>query len=405
MKTSDFDYNLPPELIAQTPIEPRDHSRLLVVNRADSSLTHRKFYEITGYLRSGDVMVFNNSRVIRARLFGTRLENGKPVEILLLRRLSTAGDWEALLHSKKRVEVGMKVRIEGNPDLTRVGDSAASLKEKLAGPGNDENRCLAEVRELRESSIRVVHFSDESILPRVGHVPLPPYIHEPLADPERYQTVYADREGSVAAPTAGLHFTPALLEKIRAIGVQCLFVTLHVGLNTFRPVRTEDILQHPIFPEYGVVDESTARAINLAKAEGRRVICVGTTSVRLVESAARTSMDKSSLRAPAFSRPLFLASPVHPKQSREHKPGSVANLDTGLPQIVKPFSGWANEFIYPGYQFRVMDALVTNFHLPKSTLLMLVSALAGKELVFKAYHEAIEQRYRFYSFGDAMLVL
>jgi S-adenosylmethionine:tRNA ribosyltransferase-isomerase len=338
LRTSDFSYDLPRELIAQTPIEPRDHSRLLVVNRANGSLTHRRFYDLPDYLKPGDVMVFNNSRVIRARLFGKRMDTGHQIEILLLQRTSVPQTWETLIRAKK-VAAGLQIEMEGNSS-TR-----------------------AEVLELKESGIRVVRFSDESVLPVIGKVPLPPYIHAPLSDPERYQTVYADKEGSVAAPTAGLHFTPALLEKIRNRGVQCLFVTLHVGLNTFRPVREEDPLKHPIFPEYGVVEESVAEQINLAKAEGRRVVCVGTTSVRLIESAA------------------------------------------SIPGKIEPFEGWANEFIFPGYRFKIMDTLITNFHLPKSTLLMLVSAFAGKELILQAYQEAIEQRYRFYSFGDAMLIL
>jgi S-adenosylmethionine:tRNA ribosyltransferase-isomerase len=340
LKTSDFDYNLPQELIAQTPLEPRDSSRLLAVNRSDGALSHHRFFELPDFLKAGDVLVFNNSRVIRARLFGTRTDKGKRIEILLLRRLEP-GLWEALIGSRQRVRAGLKIEIEGEPKVE------------------------AEVIELGESGIRVVRFSDESKLPELGKVPLPPYIHAPLADPERYQTVYSDKEGSVAAPTAGLHFTPALLDKIKAKGIKCLFVTLHVGLNTFRPVQVENVLEHPIFPEYGVVDEGVAAEINLAKKEGRRVICVGTTSVRLVESAAR-----------------------------------VAEGD-GL----KPFEGWANQFIYPGYEFKIVDAMLTNFHLPKSTLLMLVSAIAGKDLIFKAYREAIEQRYRFYSFGDAMLII
>lgn len=340
LKTSDYDYVLPQELIAQTPLEPRDHSRLLVVNRADGSLSHHKFYDLPDFLKAGDVLVFNNSRVIRARLFGTRTDTGQRIEILLLRRLEPH-IWEALIGSKKRVTPGMQIEMEGNPDIK------------------------AEVLALRESGIRVVRFSDESVLPQLGKVPLPPYIHEPLADPERYQTVYAEKEGSVAAPTAGLHFTPELLEKIKGKGVHCLFVTLHVGLNTFRPVHMEDALKHPIFPEYGVISEEVAGQINEAKAGGRRVICVGTTSVRLVESAAHA----------------------------------------GSGNLLKPWDGWVNDFIYPGYRFKIMDAMLTNFHLPRSSLLMLVSAFARKGLIFKAYREAIEQRYRFYSFGDAMFIV
>jgi S-adenosylmethionine:tRNA ribosyltransferase-isomerase len=340
LKTSDYDYVLPPELIAQTPIERRDHSRLLIVDRADGSIRRRQFYDLTAFLKPGDVLVFNNSRVIRARLYANRLDNGKRIEILLLRRLES-GIWETLIGSKKKVTVGMQAEMEGNPEIK------------------------AEVTELAAAGVRIVRFSDESALPQLGQVPLPPYIHTPLADPERYQTVYAEKEGSVAAPTAGLHFTPELLGLIRDMGVHCLFVTLHVGLNTFRPVQTEDVLKHPIFPEYGVISAEIAARINLAKAENRRVICVGTTSVRLVESAAHAAGD----------RPL------------------------------QAWDGWVNDFIYPGYRFKVMDSLITNFHLPKSTLLMLVSAFAGKDLIFKAYREAIEQKYRFYSFGDAMLII
>lgn len=340
LKTGDYDYHLPQELIAQTPIELRDHSRLLVTDRATGSLAHRHFTDLPDYLRAGDVLVFNNSRVIRARLFAVRKDNGKRIEILLLRRLEI-NLWECLIGSKKRVETGLQAQMEGDQAVT------------------------AEVVELREAGIRIVRFSDETVLPKIGLVPLPPYIHMPLADPERYQTVYAEKEGSVAAPTAGLHFTPGLLEKLKNMGVRCLFVTLHVGLNTFRPVQVEDITEHPIFPEYGVIGNPAAQEINSAKKEGRRVICVGTTSVRLVESAAHASADGT----------------------------------------LKDWDGWVNDFIYPGYSFKVMDAMITNFHLPKSTLLMLVSALAGRELVFKAYQEAIAQKYRFYSFGDAMLIL
>ena len=340
LKTSDFNYDLPPELIAQTPIEPRDHSRLLVVNRRDATINHRRFFDLPEYLRDGDVLIFNNSRVIRARLFAKRLDNHKSIEILLLRRLEP-NIWETLIGSKKRVGVGMLAEMEGSPQVS------------------------AEVVELRQAGVRVVRFSDESVLPQIGKVPLPPYIHAPLVDPERYQTIYSSPEGSVAAPTAGLHFTPELLDKINAKGAHALFVTLHVGLNTFRPVQTEEISEHPIFPEYGVIAQAVADQINLARTENRRVICVGTTSVRLVESAAHA--------APG--------------------PG------------IRAWDGWVNDFIYPGYQFKVLDALVTNFHLPKSTLLMLVSSLTGKDLIFRAYREAIEQRYRFYSFGDAMLIV
>jgi S-adenosylmethionine:tRNA ribosyltransferase-isomerase len=338
MKTSDYDYYLPPELIAQTPIEPRDHSRLLVANRAKGSMEHRRFYDILDYLCEGDVMVFNESRVIPARLKGRREGSGGKAEILLLRR-KEPGVWEALVKPGRRLHTGAVIEI------------ASGVRAEITGEG--------------EKGERAVRFSDESGLMRAGEVPLPPYIHEPLADPERYQTVYARVTGSVAAPTAGLHFTPGLLEKIQSKGVRCLFTILHVGLDTFRPITEDDPRQHTIYREYGIVPEAAAGEINLARREKRRIIGVGTTTVRLLEQAA-------------------LASPAD-----------------GL----KSFEGWVELFILPGHRFRVVDAIVTNFHLPRSTLLMLVTAFGGKELIDKAYREAIAERYRFYSFGDAMLVI
>ena len=348
MKTSDFDYSLPSELIAQSPVEPRDHSRLMVLNRSGGSRENRRFFEIVNYLRDGDVLVFNDSRVIPARLSGRRVDTGGRVEILLLRRLNT-NVWEALVKQGKRIRIGTQV------DITN--DSAA---------GNPyEAKVSAKVIELKQGGIKVLGFSDETLLPGLGKVPLPPYIRIPLARPERYQTVYARVAGSVAAPTAGLHFTPELLGEIERKGIHCLFVTLHVGLDTFRPVREDDPLEHPIYREYGVVSQGVASELSKAKREGRRIICVGTTTVRIIEQVAQIS---SSLQ----------------------------------PQ---PFEGWVDLFILPGYQFRMVDAMLTNFHLPRSTLLMLVSAFAGKELISQAYREAIASHYRFYSFGDAMLVI
>ena len=346
MKTSDFDYPLPSELIAQTPVEPRDQSRLMVLDRSDGSIKHRRFFEIVEYLRTGDVLVFNNSRVIPARLNGRKVDSGGRVEVLLLRQLDN-GVWETLVKPGKRVSIGTRIEITND-----------SENEHGA-------RVLAEVTELKQDGIKVISFSNQKLLPELGKIPLPPYIHLPLANPERYQTVYASVAGSVAAPTAGLHFTPGLINKIREKGVQCLFVTLHVGLDTFRPVREDDPLKHPIYKEYGVLSQEVATQLCQAKAEGRRIICVGTTTVRIVEHAAQAS--KASL--------------------------------------LEPFEGWVNLFILPGYQFRVVDALITNFHLPRTTLMMLITAFAGKELINKAYEEAIRLRYRFYSFGDAMLVL
>jgi len=342
MKTSDFNYSLPPELIAQTPIEPRDQSRLMVLNRSDGSIKNHRFFEIVDYLQAGDVLVFNDSRVIPARLTGRKVDTGGRVEILLLRQVDTAV-WEALVKPGKRVSIGTKVEI-GSENKARV---------------------LAEVTGLGQDGIKVMRFSDETLLPQLGRVPLPPYIHTPLPDPERYQTVYARIPGSAAAPTAGLHFTPRLLNKIEKKGVSCLFVTLHVGLDTFRPVREDDPLKHPIHKEYGRLTQEVASQLSQAKMEGRRVICVGTTTVRLIEAVAQAS--KASLLA--------------------------------------PFEGWVSLFALPGYQFRMVDAFVTNFHLPRTTLLMLVCAFAGKDFIIRAYEEAIAQKYRFYSFGDAMLVL
>ncbi len=341
VKTSDFDYFLPPELIAQTPVEPRDQSRLMVVNRSDSSIKHHKFFEIARYLQAGDVLVLNNSRVIPARLSGRKVDSGGKVEILLLRRLDSRV-WEALVRPGKRVNIGTRVEIT-----------------------NHEAGVLAEVTGVGQGGIKVISFSDEALLPKLGKIPLPPYIHIPLTNPERYQAVYASVAGSVAAPTAGLHFTPELLSDIQQKGVRCLFVTLHVGLDTFQPVREDNPLEHPIYNEYGVLSQEVASQLSQAKAEGRRVICVGTTTVRIIEQAAQVSN----------------------------------------PPCLEPFEGWVSLFILPGYQFRIVDALITNFHLPRSTLLMLVTAFAGKNLISQAYEVAIAEKYRFYSFGDAMLII
>jgi S-adenosylmethionine:tRNA ribosyltransferase-isomerase len=338
MKTSDFDYHLPPELIAQTPVEPRDHSRLMVLNRSEGSIEHHHFFEIIDYLRAGDVLVFNDSRVIPARLSGKKLDTGGRVELLLLKRLDEAV-WEALVKPGKRVSVGARIEIEG-------GD-----------------RVQAEVIGRGEDGIKFIRFSDETLLLQLGRVPLPPYIHRPLTDPERYQTVYARVPGSVAAPTAGLHFTPGLLDKIGQKGIYCLFVTLHVGLDSFRPVTEDDPREHHIHREYGNLSPEVAHQLSRAKAEGRRVICVGTTTVRLVEAAAQAS------------------------------------------KALEPFDDWVSLFALPGYEFRIVDGIITNFHLPRSTLLMLVCAFAGRAFIDKAYQEAISQQYRFYSFGDAMLIL
>ncbi|MSQ13547.1 MAG: tRNA preQ1(34) S-adenosylmethionine ribosyltransferase-isomerase QueA [Dehalococcoidia bacterium] len=349
MLTSDFDYPLPHELIAQTPAEPRDHSRLLVLDRAGGAIRHRgHFYEVADELRPGDLLVLNDTRVLPARLYGVIAATNGKVELLLLRRTGP-GRWLCLGRPGRRLTPGARLLI------TRNG---LSLE--------------AEVEAVDQDGLRAVRFADEALLDRVGVAPLPPYIHAPLADPERYQTVYARSPGSAAAPTAGLHFTPELLQHLRGQGVQTATVTLHVGLDTFKPVDEEDPAQHRIHTEYWELGAGTADALNHARAEGRRVVAVGTTSVRVLEQAASLA---------------------------EQHPGA------GQPWRFTAASGWADLFILPGYRFRAVDALITNFHLPRSTLLMLVSAFAGRQLVLRAYQEAIAHRYRFYSFGDCMVIL
>ena len=339
MKTSDFMYDLPQRLIAQTPLERRDGSRLLVLDKTTGKTEHRHFYDLPEYLRPGDCMVLNDSRVIPARLIGAR-PTGGAVEVMLLKDL---GDkrWECLVRPGKKMRPGHQV-VFGDGELT------------------------GEVESVSEGGNRIVRFEYEGIfleiLERLGRMPLPPYIKEQLADPERYQTVYSKHPGSAAAPTAGLHFTPELLDKIRAMGVDVRFVTLHVGLGTFRPVKAEDIEDHEMHSEFCTVPAETAEAVNRAKAAGGRIVAVGTTSCRTLESF------------------------------------------TGEDGVLRADSGWTSIFIYPGYRFKCMDALVTNFHLPGSTLVMLVSALAGRENILAAYAEAVEREYRFFSFGDAMFI-
>ena len=374
MKTSDFDYHLPPELIAQTPIEPRDASRLLVVDRRLGALAHRSFADLLEYLRAGDLLVGNNSRVIPARLHGTKPTGGS-IEIFLVRPALTptppspepkrpvqerGESWECLVGGKG-LRPGVRVQVQ-HPSTT--GDITATI--------------LAET----ESGSRIVAFDPpvEEWLWDAGEVPLPPYIHQPLADSERYQTVYSRIEGSVASSTAGLHFTPEMLVALRERGVRLAFITLHIGLDTFRPVQAENIEEHRIHREWAELSAETARAINETKLAGGRVIAVGTTVVRTLESAAKIALGY---------RPCD-----------EIPEGAVCGWQT-----VAAFTGETDLFIRPGHVFRAVDAMVTNFHLPKSTLLMLVSAFAGKGLIDRAYAEAIRERYRFYSFGDAMLIL
>lgn len=339
-KTKDFYYDLPEELIAQTPLEKRDTSRLMVLDRETGEVTHKHFYDILDYLKPGDCLVMNDSRVLPARLLGHR-PTGGAVEVLLLRDL---GDkcWECLCKPGRKMQVGSEV-IFGNGELT------------------------ATVKAVQEDGNRVVEFRYEGIflevLERLGKMPLPPYIKAELADQERYQTVYSREVGSAAAPTAGLHWTKELLEKARAKGVKTAFVTLHVGLGTFRPVKAENILEHHMHAELCMMSGETAAILNETKAAGGRVICVGTTSCRTLESLAKED----------------------------------GTFEAG--------SKWTEIFIYPGYTFKAMDGLITNFHLPESTLVMLVSAFAGREHVLRAYEQAVAERYRFFSFGDAMCIL
>ena len=375
MKTTEFDYTLPPELIAQTPIEPRDASRLMVLHRSTGKIAHRTFHDILEFLHPGDLLVGNNSRTIPARLHGVK-PTGGTVEIFLLRPHLTplppspepilpvqerGGErWECLVGGKGlRPGVTVQVQSEG-----RNGAITATI--------------LAET----ESGGRLVGFDPpvKEWLWDTGEVPLPPYIHTPLADPERYQTVYSRIEGSVASSTAGLHFTPELMLALRERGVNLAFVTLHIGLDTFRPVQVEEIEQHQIHREWAELSAETARAINETRLAGGRVIAVGTTVVRTLESAAKIALGY---------RPCD-----------EIPEGAVCGW-----QRVAAFTGETDLFIRPGYVFRAVDMMVTNFHLPKSTLLMLVSAFAGKGLIDRAYAEAIRERYRFYSFGDAMMIL
>jgi S-adenosylmethionine:tRNA ribosyltransferase-isomerase len=342
MKISDFDYHLPPKLIAQTPIEPRDQSRLMILHGKNKTIEHRSFYEITDYIHNGDTLVFNNSRVIPARLFGQKDDSNTDVEILLLRRLDK-NIWETLARPGKKVGIGAIINITDKPDDTKT-------------------RITAEVIERGDGGIRIIRFSDESLLEQLGKVPLPPYIHAPLAEPERYQTVYAKVKGSVAAPTAGLHFTTRLLDKLSQKGVQFAFVTLHIGIDTFRPVTVDDPSLHHIHTEYGEISSEAADSINRTKKQGKRIIAVGTSTIRLIEAATKAG-------------------------------------------TLEPFAGNVDLFILPGYRFRTTDAVITNFHLPRSTLLMLISAFAGRDFVLQAYEMAKSLDYRFYSFGDAMLIL
>ena len=342
MDLHDFYYDLPEELIAQDPLSDRSSSRLMVLDKETGEIEHKIFRDIVDYLKPGDCLVVNDTKVIPARLIGTKVDTGATIEVLLLKRLEDRQDtWEVLVKPGKKAKVGAKISF-------------------------GEGKLIGEIIDIVEEGNRLIQFTYdgifEEILDELGQMPLPPYITHKLEDKNRYQTVYAKYEGSAAAPTAGLHFTKELLEKIKEKGIKIAHVTLHVGLGTFRPVKVENILEHHMHSEFYMVDEEDANMINECRANGGRVIAVGTTSTRTLE----TVTDENG--------------------------------------IVHPGSGWTQIFIYPGYQFKAIDCLITNFHLPESTLLMLVSALAGRENVLNAYNKAVEEKYRFFSFGDAMFI-
>lgn len=340
MKTSDFYYDLPEELIAQTPVEPRDSSRMMVYNRKTKEVLHKHFYDVIDFLNEGDALIVNDSRVLPARIYGTKIPTGANVEFLLLKQVKDKV-WETLVKPGKKARTG---------DSFTFGDGIMTGK----------------VIDVLEDGNRIVEFKCDSnfyeTLDKIGQMPLPPYIHEKLKDKERYQTVYSHELGSAAAPTAGLHFTDELLEKIKAKGIKIGYVTLHVGLGTFRPVKVDDVATHKMHSEHYEVPEETAKLIEETKKNGKRVIAVGTTSCRTLESVAK-----------------------------EH--GKVV-----------PCEGWTDIFIYPGFEFKVLDGLITNFHLPESTLIMLVSAFAGYDEVMSIYKEAVKEKYRFFSFGDSMFI-
>lgn len=341
MNLKDFYFELPKELIAQEPLIERDASRLLVLDKKSGEIQHSTFRDIMKYFKKGDCLVLNNTRVIPARLFGIKKETGSNIEFLLLKRIEK-DIWEVLLRPGKKAKIGARF---------------------MFGQGELE----AEILDIVEGGNRIVKFYYEGIfetvLDKLGNMPLPPYITKTLEDKERYQTVFSKNDGSAAAPTAGLHFTPELLEEIQGLGVKIAYITLHVGLGTFRPVKVENILEHTMHSEYFDVSIEAAEVINNAKASGGKIICVGTTSTRTLES--------------------------------------IADINAKI----KPGSGWTDIFIYPGYEFKIVDRLITNFHLPESTLVMLVSALAGRDNVINAYNEAVKEKYRFFSFGDAMLII
>ncbi|WP_058307271.1 tRNA preQ1(34) S-adenosylmethionine ribosyltransferase-isomerase QueA [Gracilibacillus massiliensis] len=342
MEIEDFDFDLPEELIAQTPLQERASSRLMVLNRENRTISHHHFYDILDFLNAGDCLVLNDTKVLPARLYGVKEETGAKVEVLLLTQIEN-DDWEVLVKPAKKIKIGSKISF---------------------GDGQLIATCL----ETKEHGGRILRFEYQGIfyevLDQLGEMPLPPYIKEQLEEKDRYQTVFAKEQGSAAAPTAGLHFTETLLEKIKQKGVGIAFITLHVGLGTFRPVSVDNIKEHEMHAEFYQMTQETAAQLNEVKKKGNRIISVGTTSTRTLETIAR---------------------------------------DTG--GVFEERNGWTDIFIYPPYQFKAIDGLITNFHLPKSTLIMLVSALADRDFILEAYHQAVDERYRFFSFGDAMLII
>lgn len=363
MNTSEFDYYLPQELIAQTPIEPRDASRLLVLDKSSGVLEHREFTYLPNYIKSGDVIVFNQSKVIPARLYGIRQDTGGKVELLLIKHEGNS-IWQVLAKPSRRLRSGTVVTIINNHlEMPSLGAS-----NTLKGNSLDENPSIITVLEDSDDGTKRVDMSESTDWETLGQIPLPPYIHHELKDSTRYQTVFATDPGSVAAPTAGLHFTRSMIDNLRELGAIPTFITLHVGLDTFRPVHEEDPTQHHIHTEYYEVESGTIDVLNRAQSEGRRVIAVGTTAVRVLEQIA-------------------------------------FNMISGGEDQLKPTVGQADIYLLPGHRFRMVDSMITNFHLPRSTLLMLVSAFAGREGILRAYEQAIESKYRFYSFGDAMLII
>ena len=348
LKTSALEYDLPEELIAQHPLPQRDQSRLMVLHRSTRRIEHARFKDILKYLKPGDVLVCNDTRVIPARLFGKKVPSGGRVEVLLLTKRSS-NRWECLTKTNGRIRIGQRIRFEKTPHGVLVGT----------------------IVDLLDGGRRIIDFQSggpetDALIEKVGVIPLPPYIHQPLDDVERYQTVYSRQKGAVASPTAGLHFSEELLEKIHQRGIDLLYVTLHISLDTFRPIKEEFVEEHKLYSEYCSVSSNVAQAINKALSEGRRIISVGTTTTRTLESVAR---------------------------------------DTPEGVRVEPFRGWTDLYIAPPYQFKVINGLITNFHLPRSTLLLLVGAFAGLDNILSAYQKAIRERYRFYTFGDAMLIL